>query len=87
MNLPKETFEVIIKNSQEVLFSGSVHALSSTNEKGAFDILSAHGAFVSLVEDFVRVYTDIHGKNREFKLTKGVIHVKPEGEVLVFVKN
>jgi F0F1-type ATP synthase epsilon subunit len=43
--------ELTVKNRQKTVFQGNVHTVSSSNEKGVFDILPFHANYITLVKD------------------------------------
>lgn len=47
-HVPDEKLELIVKNRQKVLFQGPVTSVTTSNEKGVFDILPFHANYLTL---------------------------------------
>lgn len=59
----------------KVLFEDKVESFSSVNEEGAFDVLSRHANFVSLIRKSI-VIRKLDGKKEEIKINgDGVLRV------------
>lgn len=63
-----------IKNRQGTMFSDTVKAVSSYNDKGPFDILSEHENFISLIKQKIVIHK-LDNKTQEFKIDNGVLRV------------
>lgn len=63
-----------IINRQGILFSDSVKAVSSYNEKGLFDILPEHENFISIIYDKIVIHKADNQKE-EIKIDSGVLRV------------
>ncbi len=63
-----------IRNKQGVLFSGTVKAVSSYNDKGLFDILGEHENFISLIQEKIVIHKNDKEKE-EIKIDTGVLRV------------
>lgn len=63
-----------IRNKQGLVFSGTVKAVSSYNDKGLFDILPEHENFISLIKQKIVVHKN-DNKEEEFKIDNGVLRV------------
>ncbi len=63
---------VTIHDLSKVVFEGEVYAVSSTNESGPFDILSAHTNFITLIRDYI-VLTLPDKQKKELKIDVGVL--------------
>ena len=74
---------VSIRNRQGVLFSGTVKAVSSYNDKGPFDILAEHENFISLIKQKIVIHKN-DNKTEEFKIDNGVLRVY-KNEVNVYI--
>jgi F0F1-type ATP synthase epsilon subunit len=81
----QETFTLIIRTRQEVIYDGNVQAISSVNGKGPFDVLPHHAFFISLIERYLIVHEQ-KGKDRRFNIDTGVLHVE-EGKVHIYLEN
>ncbi|OGH20056.1 MAG: hypothetical protein A3D74_03995 [Candidatus Levybacteria bacterium RIFCSPHIGHO2_02_FULL_37_13] len=56
------------------MFSDTVKAVSSYNDKGPFDILSEHENFISLIKQKIVIHK-LDNKTQEFKIDNGVLRV------------
>jgi F0F1-type ATP synthase epsilon subunit len=46
----KKTFHVTVLDNEETVFDDEVVTLSSTNQRGNFDILSLHSNFITIIQ-------------------------------------
>lgn len=70
--LPTGVLGISIKSPEKLFFTGTAQALTSTNDKGEFDILPYHANFVSIVKKFIR----IHQGNKppiDIKIDRGIL--------------
>ncbi len=70
-------------NYDQNIFSGEVKAISSFNEKGAFDILGTHTNLISIIKEKITIYID-KKEEKEFKINKGIIYCL-DNQVKVFL--
>lgn len=82
-NNQKEFFRVYIRNREGILLQEEIKTLSSSNEKGPFDILGEHENFISIIKDFL-VVRKKDGTKQEIKIDSGVIKVYTN-EVWVYI--
>lgn len=68
------TISLSIRNRQGILFSGSVKAVSSYNDKGLFDILSKHENFISLIQQKIVIHKNDNQK-QEIRIDNGLLRV------------
>jgi len=68
----KSVIHVKIRDLVHTVFEGDVMAITSTNEKGVFDILSSHSNFISLIKDRITL-THLDGTKQQINLNTGVI--------------
>ncbi len=61
-----------IKSRDGIVFGGQVKSVTSTNDKGRFDILPKHANFISLVKDFLE-YVDSSDKRVTIKFRDAVL--------------
>ncbi|MGE5041447.1 MAG: hypothetical protein ACM3IJ_00920 [Candidatus Levyibacteriota bacterium] len=66
------TLDVIIRDPDKVVFKGKAVAVSTKNSVGPMDILPQHENFISIVTDFITVWTDKDHK-QEIKTDKAVV--------------
>lgn len=65
---------VVIREKDRVIRSETARAVSSMNDKGAFDILPLHVNFVSLIRDFLIIHKE-GGQKEEMKIRAALMHV------------
>ncbi len=70
----KGKLNIIIRDRENILFEGSIKAVTSRNEKGIFDVLAEHESFISLIKEFLIVH-HLDGAKKEIKLEQGIIKV------------
>ena len=70
----KKLLTVTVKGPKNEEFNGTAISITSTNEKGKFDILPYHANFITLIKDFV-IIQQPDKKQITFPLTNGVIKV------------
>jgi F0F1-type ATP synthase epsilon subunit len=75
--------KVILRNAETILFQGEVTSISSTNEKGPFDILGQHENFISLISKSLLLHLP-DGTPKDFPVTDGILRVK-KNEVLILL--
>lgn len=70
-----QTLLVIVRARDIEYYNGKAKAVSSTNNKGAFDILPKHTHFISLIQDSITIYkTD--STTQEITFSNAVLKVK-----------
>lgn len=70
----RDLLQLTVRTREEVLFEGEVLAISSTNEKGFFDVLPQHANFVTIIQ----VNLVVVKSNKEkvtFQLKTGLLKV------------
>jgi len=65
---------ISIKSREKIYFEGEASVVSSVNETGAFDVLSEHANFITLINGKVSVIK-IDGSKEDFSVGKGVLRV------------
>lgn len=70
----KKDLKIVVKSRKETLFEGDAYSLTSTNERGFFDVLPFHTNFVTLIKDFVVVDKGLETE-KNVKLEKGILTV------------
>jgi len=65
---------VTVKSPGKTVFSGPAQAVTSTNEKGTFDILPYHTNFISLIKDMVIIH-QANQKELKIDLQTGIVKV------------
>ena len=68
------TFHVIIRKKDSVVWQGEVKSLSSTNKIGNFDVLPEHTNFVGLIEKYIIIRFD--KTQKKYPIDRGIISVK-----------
>lgn len=74
---------VIVRKKDGIIFQGDATSISSTNEKGVFDILPEHTNFVAVIQNFITV-RPVDKPDVTFSIPRGILHVKTNA-VEVFV--
>lgn len=70
----QEKLFVSISSPEKILWEGEAESVSSENSKGAFDILSGHSNFVTIIEKKPLVVRRLDG-DREFEFSTAIIYV------------
>ncbi len=73
-----QPLKVTVIDTAETLFTGEVTSISSFNYKGAFDILSLHTNFISIIRDRLILRT-ANGSTREFSFPQAIMHCYKNG--------
>lgn len=68
----KNTFSLLIKSREGLIYKGDVYSLTSVNEQGRFDILPYHANFISLISSIL-VIGEPGGKKKELKIENGLL--------------
>lgn len=66
------TLDVLVRDPDRIVFKGKAIAVSTKNSVGPMDILPQHENFISIVTDFITIWTDKDHK-QEIKTDKAVI--------------
>ncbi len=69
-----DSFQLIIRAREAVIYEGRITYLSSVNDKGKFDVLPEHTNFISLVKDKI-VFKEEHGQEREIPVKQALLRV------------
>lgn len=72
-----------VRTPDKLVFEGEARAVSSVNERGPFDVLSAHQNFITIIRDKL-VIIDLKGEKQDISVQRGVMRVR-ENEVTVFL--
>ena len=75
--------EVTIEDTGTVLYEGPAYAVSSTNERGPFDILPYHNNFIALVQKYITIHKTKDEKI-DLQIESGVLR-QHQNKVQVFV--
>lgn len=70
---PHAPIKLVIRSREKTLFEGNVHAVSSFNRVGPFDVLPFHAHFISVIQQGISFQTDSESKSFEFNT--GVMRV------------
>lgn len=74
---------VVVKNKENILYSGNAYALTSINDRGIFDILPQHENFISLIKEKITIHPTPF-TNQEILIENGIVRVQ-ENKVYVYV--
>lgn len=69
----QKKLQVMIRNFGGVVFEGDAFAVSSTNDRGPFDILEEHANFISLIKEKLVIHHH-GGKNTEYSIESGILY-------------
>lgn len=81
--MPNPSLSVIVRNKDQILYSGHPYALTAVNDKGIFDILPQHENFISLIKEKVTIHDSQKAKH-EMKIENGILRVH-EDKVYIYV--
>lgn len=74
---------IIMRNKDNILYTGQASALSSVNDRGKFDILPLHENFISLIKEKVIVHPTLK-ENNEIKIDNGILRAYQD-KVYIYV--
>jgi F0F1-type ATP synthase epsilon subunit len=82
----KTQLSITIKDSEKTIFDGFAKAVSSTSNKGKFDILPYHANFIALIKESVIIHQD-NKEPQMFPIETGVMKVKDNNiEIIIGVE-
>ena len=76
---------VIVRNKDNVLYSGQAYAVTAVNDKGVFDVLPEHENFITLIKDKVIIRPNPK-ENREIPIDNGIVRVYKD-KVYIYVND
>lgn len=79
----KQSIFLTIKSPEELIFSGEIEAITSSNDKGKFDVLPLHANFISIIKDTLHIYPKGADK-KEIQIDSGVLRVS-QNKVDIFL--
>jgi F0F1-type ATP synthase epsilon subunit len=82
-NLKTALLQLHVRAPEKVIYEGEARAISSVNQDGPFDVLSAHENFITIIQDYLVIY-DANNQKQETAVEKGVIRVR-ENNVEVYL--
>ena len=65
----------VVRDRNSLLFQGEVNAVSSTNDKGPFDILPQHANFISIIKKHVVLHL-AKKQEKRIELESGILKVR-----------
>ncbi|OGZ54289.1 MAG: hypothetical protein A3H64_02215 [Candidatus Ryanbacteria bacterium RIFCSPLOWO2_02_FULL_45_11c] len=72
-----QTLTVIVRGRNVEYYNGKAKAVSSTNNKGVFDILPRHTHFISLIQNGITIHkTD--ASTQDIKFSNAILKVKDD---------
>ncbi|MDQ5981327.1 MAG: F-type H+-transporting ATPase subunit epsilon [Patescibacteria group bacterium] len=71
----KPKLKVKVIEAKKTLFYGKAYSISSTNDRGPFDILPGHSSFITLIDKYISIVQE-DGETLNFDLTNGVLRNK-----------
>ena len=72
-----KTINLVIRDTENIIFEGEVERISSFNEVGPFDVFPTHANFISILRQEVALYRKKE-KIKEIKLERAVMKVKKD---------
>lgn len=67
-------FPLIVRSRQKTLFQGEVKSISSTNDKGNFDVLPGHANFITLIKKAITL-VPTNGEKQQIDVNNGVLRI------------
>ncbi|HRN96399.1 MAG TPA: hypothetical protein PLD54_03060 [Candidatus Levybacteria bacterium] len=74
---------LIVRTPEKTIYEGEARAVSSVNERGPFDVLSAHQNFITLIREKLSI-VDNAGEKQDIPIQGGVMRVH-ENQVTIFL--
>lgn len=78
-----DSFRLMIRAREAMIYDGEINYLTSFNDKGKFDVLPEHTNFISLVKERI-VFREAGGDEREIPIKQAVLRVLDD-EAKVFL--
>lgn len=72
-----------VRTPEKLIYEGEAKAVSSVNERGPFDVLSAHQNFITIIRERLVIY-DNNGEKQDIPVQRGIMRVH-ENEVTIFL--
>lgn len=82
-DLRSQPLKLVVRTPEKTVYEGEARAISSVNERGPFDVLSAHQNFITLIREKL-VIIDTAGEKQEVPVQGGVMRVH-ENEITIFL--
>lgn len=82
-DLREKSLHLIVRTPEKTVYEGEAKAVSSVNEKGPFDVLSAHQNFITLIKENLSII-DTSGEKQDIPVKGGVMRVH-ENEITIFL--
>lgn len=79
----KQTFPILIRDKERVLYNGQALSLTTWNSKGIMDVLPGHSHLVSIIEKQLDIIKN-DGNTLSVPVTKAILKVF-QGEVRVYL--
>lgn len=74
---------VIVREKDKIVFNGSAKSITSTNEKGRFDILPLHTNFVSIIRETLELIKPDNSLHK-IPIQRGILRIK-ENHIEVYI--
>lgn len=82
-DLRAKPLALVVRTPEKTIYEGEARAVSSVNERGPFDVLSAHQNFITLIREKLTII-DASGEKQDIPVQGGVMRVH-ENEVTIFL--
>lgn len=77
------TFSLVVRDRENVVYEGRVASLTSINEDGQFDVLPNHANFISIITDRLIIRDDKKNEH-DIKIDNGILRIK-NSDVQIFL--
>lgn len=74
---------IIVRNKDQVLYSGQAFAVTAYNDNGLFDVLAQHESFISLIRNKVVIHIT-PTKTQEIQIENGILRVYKD-QIFIYV--
>jgi F0F1-type ATP synthase epsilon subunit len=75
--MSKTLIKIKIRDTENIIFQGTVDRISSFNEVGPFDVYPTHANFISILRQKITLYKD-REKIKELDVEQAVMKVKQD---------
>ena len=79
----KQTFPILIRDKERIVYQGQALALTTWNDKGVFDVLPTHSHFISLIHKKLDIIKP-DGKTLSVPIVKAILKVF-QGEARIYM--
>ena len=73
----KKTINLIIRDTENIIFKGEVDRITSFNEVGKFDVFPMHANFISIIRQEIELFKD-RKSIKKINIEQAVLKVKQD---------